>query len=548
MNRTCTRRPLATRKVNKFTNTAPDCLLCPNCSKKQETGESPETSDLFKDYIKSINYINTCHSFINKIIAEKKIKTDVTMPDLPNFINIIIHLAKTHDCVHELDNIQSLDDICTEINCKKLESDGLDLESEEEKLFKGSQKQGRNSSIPRPVGSEKGRATRCADEVSKTSKSSVNKYTKMPVEKENTNKKSVEEFRKSVEEMRHHRSTDKLRSHKKDAFNLSKKEVEALAGDILSSPSDSQNTTPRTTSTHSRSRSPKLRRKSHTKITYKTKSEHSIKNIAKCKSKKSPQKVPIPPSKRRSVSIYDSKEELEDEEKHRSPSMTPRKRIHSPTKRKTKSQPILMKNDKMEKDSSPPDDSDIEPDDQDHFETTRIFKQRMPKVIPVEPKYVVKQKPNDFFMKRRKPSIQDLRSESEIDLDHDQSESDIDDDAFEKQSFEENAVKKAIKVSSSRMLTNAVLSNIGILTQSGKMKPEKEIELQKLRSSRAQDKQNSSFRQPRSREDVYNDEIVQINLPKKRNSSSDIKSDDEEQEIETHELNVSLTRAYRCHY
>lgn len=77
----------------KSTNTTLDLVECKRCKEREAaffhithaTGDFKD-GDLVNNYVKAINYINTCHNIINEM--NKKLSCDMNMPDFPNFLAI----------------------------------------------------------------------------------------------------------------------------------------------------------------------------------------------------------------------------------------------------------------------------------------------------------------------------------------------------------------------------------------------------------------------------------------------------------------------------
>lgn len=82
--------------ATKQTNTTDDLIECKKCKEREaQLLLGDLKSDIFTDYVKAINYINTCHSIINELTKNKKkissavsSATSLLMPEMPNFLAI----------------------------------------------------------------------------------------------------------------------------------------------------------------------------------------------------------------------------------------------------------------------------------------------------------------------------------------------------------------------------------------------------------------------------------------------------------------------------
>lgn len=122
----------ATIKSDKFTNTSKDLYECKKCKERELSfanfNDLQNNTDILINYVKAINYINSCHNVINEI--QRKINTNKTnecnceihMPDVPNFLNLFTTLlscnkinceskdmsVNTIDSMHEEQNVHSV--------------------------------------------------------------------------------------------------------------------------------------------------------------------------------------------------------------------------------------------------------------------------------------------------------------------------------------------------------------------------------------------------------------------------------------------------------
>lgn len=86
----------------KYTNVQTNTDKNYNCQKCQEREflNLTDSEDFRTNYIKSINYINACHSIMNELLAQRgaynsSSKVSVLMPDLPNFLDIYAVLQES---------------------------------------------------------------------------------------------------------------------------------------------------------------------------------------------------------------------------------------------------------------------------------------------------------------------------------------------------------------------------------------------------------------------------------------------------------------------
>lgn len=74
-----------------YTNT--DTYVCEKCAEREKLNYT-ESEEFRASYIKSINYINCCHSLMNELLYKKTGKTNVTIPDMPNFMDVLTALQR----------------------------------------------------------------------------------------------------------------------------------------------------------------------------------------------------------------------------------------------------------------------------------------------------------------------------------------------------------------------------------------------------------------------------------------------------------------------
>lgn len=89
------------RYKSVHTNTDPD-YKCQKCEERELLSFQTDSEDFRENYIKSINYINSCHGIMNELLthrnpslSNKPSKTCVLMPDLPNFLDVYAVLQET---------------------------------------------------------------------------------------------------------------------------------------------------------------------------------------------------------------------------------------------------------------------------------------------------------------------------------------------------------------------------------------------------------------------------------------------------------------------
>lgn len=69
-----------------YTNT--EEYVCEKCAEREKF-DYMESDEFRASYLKSINYINCCHSLINELLHRKTGNSTITLPDLPNFMDVL---------------------------------------------------------------------------------------------------------------------------------------------------------------------------------------------------------------------------------------------------------------------------------------------------------------------------------------------------------------------------------------------------------------------------------------------------------------------------
>lgn len=86
-----TSSPNKKKSCNVHTNT--DAYVCEKCAEREKLNYT-ESEEFRTSYLKSINYINCCHSLMNELLYKKTGKATVTIPDMPNFMDVLTALQK----------------------------------------------------------------------------------------------------------------------------------------------------------------------------------------------------------------------------------------------------------------------------------------------------------------------------------------------------------------------------------------------------------------------------------------------------------------------
>lgn len=82
-----------------YTNTDTD-YVCQKCAEREKF-DYTESEEFRASYIKSIDYINCCHSLMNELLHRKTGRSTVTLPDMPNFMDVLAALQKDSSDVQE---------------------------------------------------------------------------------------------------------------------------------------------------------------------------------------------------------------------------------------------------------------------------------------------------------------------------------------------------------------------------------------------------------------------------------------------------------------
>lgn len=88
---------LRKKLANVSTNTGE--YKCPKCEEREELLSLGDNDELKVNYIKALNYINSCHGIMNELLGPKgflggKRSSEVIMPELPNFLDIFGAMQK----------------------------------------------------------------------------------------------------------------------------------------------------------------------------------------------------------------------------------------------------------------------------------------------------------------------------------------------------------------------------------------------------------------------------------------------------------------------
>lgn len=90
--------PTSSKTVNRkrscdvYTNTDGN-YVCQKCAEREKFRYT-ESDEFRASYLKSINYINCCHSLMNELLYRKTGKSSIRLPDMPNFLEVVTALRE----------------------------------------------------------------------------------------------------------------------------------------------------------------------------------------------------------------------------------------------------------------------------------------------------------------------------------------------------------------------------------------------------------------------------------------------------------------------
>lgn len=570
----------------KDTSTPDEFSLCRRC-RQTECGSTDAPSTIINDYIDSLRYINSCHVLINQIIQGRNPAQKISLPQMPNFLNVVTHIAKDVRGLTDLKTLESLEHVMTE--------NMSDAASSLRRLTKKEKDEGPTGLMAdKEVGTPRLQCTHAETSMKKVACSADPRYTGIPMRINGNAKVNKNRGRQhspctihgsSSETSRLGRQKSIIRLNSLGGRPLSAKPRVCLSRDHSperrrmsearnseneneiensaesSVPSNDEMTeyakqillaseTTQSASVCSSSSRPKYTRSKVRKVKSKTARDYAmIKNFLKQWGMEMP------------VSMSDSDESIITPNAKSTTHIKPCDKQDCYVKHKVVNESAIGANDDsdvdtiimeakmMKKHSSskdskcsnengrinntfndlaaaavgmentfitnekpvwsqsqapptnPHDESDIEPDLEKHIMKTHgkhihvvSATMRHSKTISFQNNahaaYMASQKTKDKVYIHRRGRSQSEESE------HIFVDSDVDDEIFEKRIRRSAPSQRRQPVP---VLPPTVLSNIGILTQTGQVKPEKELQLQELRSRLATDMQTSLFRKPRNR-------------------------------------------------
>lgn len=75
------------KQCDATTNTTSE-FVCEKCA-ENEKFHYTESEAFRNSYLKSINYINCCHSLMNELMYRKTGRYSMKLPDMPNFMDVL---------------------------------------------------------------------------------------------------------------------------------------------------------------------------------------------------------------------------------------------------------------------------------------------------------------------------------------------------------------------------------------------------------------------------------------------------------------------------